>query len=310
MPSEIPTYRKREYLSYSTLLSFARCPRRYMYQKCGISTHDEAPALHYGTAMHKAIDIAVTQGIDEAMAAFDSVWDDRLADAKRSRVRARQQLSHFIFSHQKGRSLYERLPAPVVTNVSGVEGLKLDESTSPLEIPFAIDIGLSVPLMGRLDGWCRHRDTGDTWGYEFKTASSLSGGLFDCLELNPQVLTYAFVLKTLTGEHIKGIMYEAMLIDAKKVESLTHPVMVHDHHIDAILVWLRFWGAMLLSCEERGEFPQNFAGCSSYPHFYKPGSNCEFQQLCRVPNWKDMVGYYLIKPEHSMVKMTVGGQST
>jgi len=308
--SQVPVYRKREYLSYSTLLSFARCPRRYFYQKCGISQTEEAPALSYGTAMHKAIDVAISGGLDAAMAAFNSVWDDRLADSKRSRERARQQLQHFIHHHSQGRSLYERLPAPSVTNTTADSSLKLDDSVSPLEIPFAIDIGLPVPLMGRLDGWCRHRDTGDLWGFEFKTASRLGSGLFDCLELNPQVLTYALVLKTLTGERIRGIMYEAMLIDPKKVDSLTHPVMVQDHHVDAVLLWLRYYGSLLLACEERGEFPQNFSACSAYPHFYMPGSHCEYENLCRVPDWRDMVGYYTIRPEHSMTKLTVEGAST
>ncbi len=310
MPNPKVEYRKREYLSYSTLLSFARCPRRYMYQKMGVYPREEAPALSYGTAMHKAIDVAVTSGLDAAMKAFDSVWEERLADSKRSRARAREQLAHFIFAHAGSRSIYTRLEAPKHLNLSGNEGIKLDETTSPLEIPFAIDIGLPVPLMGRLDGWCRHRDTGELWGFEFKTTSRLSGGMFDCLELNPQVLTYALVLKALTGEKIRGIMYEAMLIDPKKVDSMTHPVLVSDHHVDSILVWLRYYGAMLLACEERMEFPQNFSGCSSYPHFYIPGSHCEYENLCRVPDFNFMLDYYEIRPEHSMVKMTVEGAPT
>lgn len=297
-------YRKREYLSYSTLMSFIRCPRRYMYQKMGIATHDEAPALHYGTAMHKAIDVAMTEGLDSAMKAFDTCWSDSMADAKRSRQRAREQLQHFIFSHSKGRSLYERLPAPKIENTTGLE---LDKSVSPLEIPFAIDIGLPIPLMGRLDGWCRHRDTGEIYGFEFKTASRLSSGLFDCLEMNPQVLSYALVLRTVLGQKVRGVMYEAMLIDPKKVECLTHPVLVQDHHIDDIALMLRYYGSMLLACEERGEFPKNFAGCSAYPLFYTPASHCEFENLCRVPDYNHMLGYYQIKPEHSMVKATVEG---
>lgn len=293
-------YRKREYLSYSTLLSFARCPRKYFYQKSGVYPQEESNALLYGTAMHKAVDITVTQGIDAGIKAFADIWDDSLADAKRSYARACAQLRHYALTHEKGRSIYIPLPPP--------EGNTVTADQSPLEISFAIDIGLPIPLTGRIDGWGMHRDTKKFWGREFKTMSRMTSSTFDGLEMNPQILTYALVLRTLTGKRMEGVMFDTMLIDPKKVDNIVHPVYIQDHHIDDILVWLRYHGELLLACEARGEFPKNFAGCSAYPLFYQTGSHCEYQNLCRAPDWKMMLPYYRIKSEYQPAELRIEGE--
>lgn len=292
-------YVKREYLSYSTLLSFVRCPRKYFYQKSGLFPPGEPTALQYGTAMHKAVDLVITEGIDSAMKAFAELWDDRLADDKRSLARARSQLSHFLHTHSGGRAIYKPLPPPEQT-------IELDSETSPFEIPFVIDIGLPIPLAGRLDGWGQHRDTGKFWAREFKTTSRLTGSLLDSLELNPQILSYALIAQTVTGRPIEGVMFEAMLIDKNKVDNMTHPVSIQPHMLDGVLVWLQYWGSLLLACEAKGEFPQNFAGCSAYPMFYMPGSQCEYHNLCRVADWRMLADLYEHHEDHKLITLSVG----
>lgn len=288
------SYRKREYLSYSTLLSFARCPRRFFYQKNGIMARGSSAALVYGTAMHKAVDIGLLNGLDAAVECFRGLWDEQLNDEKRNPQRAVAQLRHYLHTHQAGRSIYQPLTPPP----SGVE---MSEEVSPLEIPFVLDLGLPIPLVGRLDGWGIHRDTGEFWAREFKTTSRLHSSMFDGLELNPQILTYVLVCKTVTMQKIRGVMFDVMLIDKAKVESIIHPVHVPDHLVDDILLWLRYHGELLLACEARGEFPKNFAGCSSYPLFYQSGSHCEYENLCRVPDWRTMTRFYDIVQDHKMI---------
>lgn len=323
-----PQYVPRKHLSYSTLLEFVRCPRKYFYKKSGIFPQQEATALMYGLAMHAATDAGVNNGIDEGFRVFSSIWNELLADDKRNLVRARAQLGHYVHTHTAGRSIYKLLPPPEGT-------VQADDKTSPNEIPFVIDVGLSVPIVGRLDGWCRHRDTGEYWGREFKTTSRISASMFDSLELNPQLLIYALVLKTLAKKTIKGIMFECMLIDAKKVDNMTHPVTIADHHIPEIATWLRYWGSLLLACEERAEiiklaahepeddtinaiihemssaFPKNFAGCNAYSLFYMPGSSCEYQNLCRVADWRHMLPFYEVRwdARDEKVELTIGGAS-
>lgn len=331
MPQLKPEYVPRKHLSYSTLLEFVRCPRKYFYRKSGIFPQQEATALMYGVAMHAATDAGVNDGIEKSFQVFSSIWDEALADDKRNAVRARAQLGHYVHTHTGGRSIYNLLPPPEGT-------VQADEKTSPNEIPFVIDVGLAVPIVGRLDGWCQHRDTGEYWGREFKTTSRISASMFDSLELNPQLLIYALVLKTLAKKTIKGIMFECMLIDPKKVDNMTHPVTIADHHIPEIATWLRYWGSLLLACEERAmtererlldkgygaeefeshvisamsdSFPKNFAGCNAYSLFYMPGSSCEYQNLCRVADWRNMLPFYDVRrdPRDEKVELTIGGAS-
>ena len=301
-----PKYAPREYLSVSTLMSFIRCPRRYFYQKCGLTTHEEPAALKYGTAMHKAVPLSFTKSLDEVYATFDSVWQGVEADEKRNPRRARAQLSHFQHSHRGGRSIYTFEPPPSGT-------IKLDEETSEYEVPAVIDVGLPIPLVVRIDGLVRHRDTGELWGWEFKTTSRLNSNLFEGMEMNPQVLTYTLALQTLTGQKIKGMIAEAMLIDKTKVDNMAHPIPVQPHMVKSIATWLRYWGQLLLDCEAREAelgaeaFIKNFAGCSAYPLYYMPSFACDFANLCRVENWKDMVPFYRVKPDHKFVNLTTEG---
>lgn len=310
-----PTYVKRRYLSVSTLISFARCPRRYFYSKCGLQSHDEMLAPLYGSAMHAAVPVALeTSDVTKSMAAFMSVWDEvesRLdasgdSDPKRNRTTAERSLKHFIHTHQGQRSLYTLTPPPAGALVT-------NDKTSSYEVPWAIDIGLPIPLVGRFDSFCVHRDTGEPWILELKTTSQLNARFFDAHEMSPQNATYCLVGQTLTGQNVAGIMIEGMLVDAKKVENITQPVPIQQHHLEDILRWLRATGHSLLKCEQAAEeqllgsdtgehFLKDFTGCTPYPFFYTPGYRCEYADLCRVRDWRLLTSLYQIKPDHDFLR--------
>jgi len=65
--------------------------------------------------------------------------------------------------------------------------LKIEDSVSDMEVPFALDIGLAVPLVGRVDCLGLHRDTREPWGIEWKTTSELSTRFLEGFTFNPQV---------------------------------------------------------------------------------------------------------------------------
>jgi len=315
-----PVYVKRKYLSVSTLISFARCPRRYFYSKCGLTEAELALPPLYGSAMHKAVPIALqTESVTEAMKACVSVWSEAEAvmdergdeDAKRNRRTAERSLKHWIFTHHGTKSLYKLLPPPTGT-------LEIDETTSDFEVPWAIDIGLSIPLVGRFDAFCQHRDTGDTWIWEFKTGSRIDARFFEAHDMNPQNLTYALVGQTLLGRSVSGVMVEGMLVHKTKVDNMIQPVMVQTHHLMDILGWLQETGQRLLDCETRSinhiehnvgdpasSFGKDFTGCTPYPHFYMPGYRCEFSDLCSVPDWRMMTDLYRQQPDHDFLGVTI-----
>lgn len=313
-----PEYVKRKYLSVSTLLAFDRCPRRYFYQKSGLQQGETPLAPQYGTAMHKAVPIALQTGdFDRAMAGFLSVWEEVEeqqaetgdSDPKRNRRCAERSLKHFIFTHSGTKSLY-KLIAPPVTDIV------VDEKTSDYEVPWAIDIGLPIPLLGRFDAFCQHRDTGETWIWEFKTGSRINARFFEAHEMSPQNLTYCLAGRTLVGENIQGVMVEGMLVDKGKVDNMLQPVPVMMHHLGDMLSWLQITGQRLLdaeayylSCNPKDHpeavFEKNFSMCTSYSHFYMPGFRCEYADLCRVPDWRSLTALYRVVPDHDFLKVSI-----
>lgn len=310
-----PPYRPRQYLSYSTLMSFIRCPRKYFYEKTGISSKDEPAALTYGSAMHKAVPaILLGEGLDAAVAKFSSVWNPELDDSKHNLACAIRSLAHFESQRKPGRRLYDLVPPP-----PRPEGLTVGEEVADSEVIILVDVGLSVPMYFRVDALCRHTHTGELYGWELKTMGRMTSSMFDGLEFNPQLLSYVLALSTATDTTVRGMMFEALLKDSKKQDCIAQPVPVPQHQLEHVAKWLRYYGNLLLQCEawhvENKEqidvesangFPKNFAGCTAYPMFYQPGSACEFQRLCRVQDWTSLLGDFDIKPEHRPIELMRG----
>ena len=256
--------------------------------------------------MHLAIPHASFGDYDAAWTAFDSVWEEEKANNIKCADRASRSLRHFCHTHSGEKSIYEFQPPP-----SG--NIQVDDSTNDWEVPFAIDIGLPIPLVGRIDGLVKHRDTKDDWGYEFKTTARLTASFFEQCELNVQILTYGLVLQTL-GTPIRGVMVEGMLTSATKVDNMIHLIPIQDHHLEDILLWLKYQGEMLLALEQRyledeTNFPKNFSGCSAYHQFYIPTRLCEYADLCRMPDWRDGVELYAHRPEHKFFTAITTGAS-
>lgn len=306
---EEPVYQKREHLSVSTLQHFAKCPRLYFYEKSGIFPKEPAPALSYGIAMHKAFPVVLIEGFAAGYEAFKSVWDESLADKKRNLVCAKRSLQHFEFVHKDKKSLFTLVEPPK-------GDLELEDDTSPFEVPYAIDIGLPIPLVGRIDGLVRHRDTGELWGLEFKTTSRLTSNFGAAFEMNTQLLSYALVLNMLVDEKITGMMVEGMLVSPTKVDGITHLEYIQQHHLNDILLWLQITGQSLLACEEAmteddpGEsFPKDFTGCTAYTNFYIPTFRCSYTNLCRAGKWEHAVRLYDVsikKTDSGFGKVTKG----
>ena len=312
----VPAYRPRKYLSVSTLISFARCPRRYFYQKCGLQSYGIALAPTYGQAMHKAIPVALTTGDSAAaFAAFMEIWEPVEAqrkeegyaeDDRRNPRTAMRSISHFIHTHKDDKSLY-RLVAPP-------EGSLIpDEQTSDYEIAWVLDINLPVPLVGRFDGLCQHRDTEEKYIWEFKTTSRLGGSFFEAHEMNIQNFAYTLAGQTATGWDIRGLMVEGMLVSKTKVDNLCQPIPAQPHHLRDIITWLYRVGHDLLSVEQYAHqlmsegrdpcdaFTKHFEACTPYAFFYMSGFRCEYADLCNVPSWRHLTDLYTVADEHDFL---------
>jgi RecB family exonuclease len=292
-----PVYQKREHLSVSTLLDFARCPRLYFYKKSGIIPKKEPAAAIYGQAMHRALPIALNDDLSGAIEAFISLWDTSLDTRNRNTERAVAQLDDFWRTRAGGRGIYTLMDPPEGT-------IPRDDKTSPYEVGFAIDVGLSVPIIGYLDAFARHRDNGEVWPLDFKTAGRFTTNLFDGLDTHPQCLTYTLAA-TVFGFEPRGLLYDFILCDPKKTETRSHFAYVQEHRLPGILEWLRLTGESLLQMEQMIEeedpaaaFPRDFSGCVPYTSFYLPGWKCDYANLCMAPDWRYALPLYdVVLPE-------------
>lgn len=319
------TYEQRRHLSITSLCKFASCPRKYFYYAHGLVTDGSKGPFLFGEAMHLAFPIILKGGtLDEAYAAFKTVWNDPLLeDKKRNDETAIKILANFMQNHgtnpftNQPKGLYKIEQPPSNT-------LEIDDRVSDWEVPFAIDIGLPVPLVGRIDGLCRHRDTGELWGLEFKTTSgdpygNLSDNFVRAFDKNPQTVGYTMVLRTMTGEPVRGCILDAILVSARKQDSMQYPVYVSDQECEQFLNWARFYGTMMLDREKQflenndaEAFPQFFTGCHPYSQFGTGGFTCDYKIMCDQEDYRSMLGAFevskkqpfVIKPKEIIVNGT------
>lgn len=275
-----------DHLSPTSTATFGRCPRRWMYRRMGLESKEPKAALLYGSAFHHAVGLAFHSRIAESIKAFAEVWDESLANDKRSLARATAMMMNFAQTHTPGKSLYSLIPPP--------RGVEVPDRTSEWEVPFAIDIGIPVPIVGRVDGVGRHRDTGELWAIEFKTSGQLGAQFLSQFALDPQILTYALALGSYSTERVQGTIVEGVLVAKTKVENLCLPVYVREHSLRDVIEWYaRAWIDMELYRELDKPFPMNLSSCSPYSGFGMPGYTCEYQGLCLAGDaWPDMLGMY------------------
>jgi len=277
-----PLYLKKEHLSASSLVDFGRCPRRFFFRDgCRLRKPGGIPALLFGEAMHRGMPHAQRGELGLAVEAFGTIWNEELADRKRSLSRAESIYRSFIGS-RKG-SIY-RIEAPPETDCG--------DRISPDEVPFAIDIGIDVPLVGRIDAVGRHRDTNELWGIEYKTTSELSTRFFAGFTFNPQVTIYTLALKSLSREPYIGVIIEGLQVAITMSKSLAFPVRVEHQALQDTVTWCQDCWKKIRECEESGIWVKNLSGCCPYAAFGMPGYLCDYVPLCMSNDWESLLGLF------------------
>ncbi len=303
---DLATYRPLRFITITTATEFARCPRKwFMHNGCGFRPVVKHPALQFGEAIGKALPITRVKGLAEGVKVFTECWDGQEdPTGKRTALTAYKALENFYRSHAVG-AIYELLPPPEQNPAEGV--VSVSEKISDWEIPFALDIGLPVPFIGRADGWGRHRDTGKKWAVEYKTASQLGDTYPQGFRLNPQGVGYSFALSTF-GEPLEGTIWEILKIVKPPVrpttpdntQTLTHPQHVTPQHMQQFLDWLRYTTHELLAMEkqfmEHGvDFLQKISGCTTFPMFGMPGYVCDYIYSCEAPDWRPFSKFFKVE---------------
>lgn len=294
-------YSERKFLNVSTLTATARCPRKAFYSSgCGFDTPTDKPALKFGEAIHRAIPELMVGGVEtqltRGLTAFDKVWNPLISDDKRNRENALSIMVDFQQSHKGQNGLYTLVHPRELPNIGGSRlEISGDDSVSEYEIVFVIDIGLRVPLVGRVDAIGRLRDTGELVAIEYKTTSSLYE-YFQAYELSPQVLLYNAGLQV-SGLKISRCIVEALLVSKTKTETVAQPFHIFPHHVEECLNWARYVGGLFLDCEDRKDFPKFFSGCHPYSMFGSRGYTCDYLQLCKPKDWTSQVPLFIKKKD-------------
>ena len=287
--------KKRRWLSISSLNTAARCPRLFFY-KSGIRLRGggRSAPLVFGEAVHAAAPWSLQGETDKAMEEFDKAWDDSLDDKAHSRENARRMLEDFWHTHSGGKGLYEIMNPP--------QGLiDMGEKKSPFEIPFAIDIGLPIPLVGFIDWLGQYRDRDMVIPVDLKTTSELSDRVFSSFQRNPQICAYILAVRYITGDDkVDRMIIEFMRKSGAKqqaVETISQVFQVTEDDLADFIEWARYWGTQILAWEETGEFPKNINACTPYPSFGSHGYICDCHTLCMVRDWTMMLDSYEIGEE-------------
>lgn len=286
-------YEKRKFITVTELSKFACCPRKFFYGTgCGLRSRDVKVALKYGEAIHAGAPLVLTSSYAEALAAFSKVWDEsgleELGDKKRNKMCAYLMLTQLQFDHEKRQFPYQLVQPP--------KTYELGADVSPFEIPFAIDIGAGIPLVGRIDGFGTMCSTNEPWTVEFKTTSELGDRFFNSFTMNSQAIGYTVAARgALNMPDIRGCIVHGLFVSNANQRSLAFPIEVTTHMAEMWLAWARETVQMILAREASGEWTQAISGCNQIGMYGLPGYNCEFMQLCRTgPNWVAMKDIFKI----------------
>jgi hypothetical protein len=211
-------------------------------------------------------------------------------DVKHSLEASENRIRNFIELHAKGVCPYKIVTFPF----SVPEGATL---ISPNEVPFAIDIGAQLLLLGRIDFPAEIRQTGELWAADYKTSSEISGRLWEAFDLNAQAIGYTIALSHIANRRVSGLLIEAIRksTDIKKTEVALHFQYVTEEDFEFFLGYMQTVAANVLACNDRRRWPKVLSGCNSYATTGFPGSNCPFKLLCKAKDWREVERFYAHK---------------
>lgn len=289
-----------DYIDPSGCTRFSQCPARYLFERIlGLENPDrDKTALDYGTDMHYVLPMCYgcknhqeeQERLEQVVEVFGKLRARRQIpsdDKKHTMEMSIGRLRNFIEMHNAICCPYDIVHFPF----SVPEEAKL---ISANEVPFAVDIGGNLPLLGRIDMPVKIRQTAELFAGDYKTASEISGRLWESFDLNIQAIGYTLALQTLVPEKAFGMMVEAIRksTDKKRTECAIHFQYVSNTELELGMGYLNYTADEILNCNSSKKWPKRLSGCNTYCITGFPGSNCPFKILCKAEDWRTMESYY------------------
>ena len=171
---------------YTAINTFQNCRKKYYYQMIRhLQTKTKSPALLFGGAIHDALDVYYTSGLDNAIKVFGETYIETEGDELRTLENGIKLLTHYS-------EVYANEPFKVLGKP---------------EAGFVFPIG-DFLWGGRMDlpvEW-----GGDLWIVEHKTTSSLRSNFFRQFALDKQITSYICAAENFTGRKCMGCIVNAM----------------------------------------------------------------------------------------------------
>lgn len=290
-----PKQEPRKWHSVSSLIEASRCQKLYQLSSVMRLTPKGGPhpALLFGEAIHKALGVwHGTYDFQLTMDGFLSVWKDAQGDDLRNIDTAVKVLTSYANLFREGMDIVKLLPSPKLPGT-----IQVQDTVSDFEVTFAIDIGLNLPFMGKIDALGEHRTTKELMIVEFKTARSVTSTLTNAFELSPQLILYSIAASAILGKPVNRCLLRAIQVAKTKCDIETRIIDVLPHHKEAALKWAQFWAGMVEHAESTGIYPENYSGCHPYAQFGQPGFSCKFLDLCKFPNPENLLGNYEVREQ-------------
>lgn len=289
-----------DYIDQSGAGKYSQCPARYFFERIlGLENQDrDTTAIDYGSDMHIIFPMCYgaknsdeeSQLLEKAMAKWRELRLTRIlpeTDKKHSLEHTEARIMNFIELHAEGVCPYKRVKFPFSTP----DGARV---ISDNEMPFAIDVGGVLAFAGKLDLAVLLNNTEELFADDYKTASEISGRLWDCFDLNTQAIGYTLALSNISGKKVSGMMIEAVRksTDKRKVETAIHYQYVTDQEIEFFLGYINYIAQSICNYNEEKKWPKILSNCSIYSATGIPSGNCPYKLLCKADDWRSVASFY------------------
>ncbi len=288
-----------DYIDASGSSTFSQCPAKYFFERIlGLQNQDRnTVALDYGTDFHVIAPLCYgakdsteeNELFQKAFSLFEKLREKRdyEIDKKHSLEHSEPRIRQFIELHAAGICPYKIITFPF-TVPDGADVI------SDNEVPFAVDIGGQLIFCGRIDFPAELLQTGELFAGDYKTASEISGRLWECFDLNTQAIGYTLALSHIANTKVTGFMIEAIRksADKRKTECALHYQYVTPYEIEFFIGYMNDLADAICLCNERKSWPKKLSGCSVYSTTGIPSGNCPYKLLCKSKNWLDTASYY------------------
>jgi hypothetical protein len=306
------------WLNSSGIMEYERCPRAYFFsQGLGLELDiEQGPGgpLEWGGAMHRAFPHAYDGDLQKAVEAFDAEWDDFVqSDGKKhTRDNAVGILAGFMGDRAGGKALYEIISEEEVASweVPQPHDTYFASSSAPIakyELGFSVDIGMDVPLVGKIDAPCRMKYDNSLWVLDFKTTSGISTNLEYAFQLYVPAFVYSVGLQEITGTPVHGVVFDMVLKAKIKRETMSFMTPLEQWELEEFKEYAREVRRSIKVCELTGHWPKNLSGCAAYSSWGVSFGSCVYQRLCKCPDWTEMLSLYRESDFHREVRLTIEG---